>query len=153
MLLAAAVAGGLVWLISFSLDYRARAGPLHRDRARGRADLAAGPAGRAAATAGAAAGRRTTRGDDGLLLLDLAGEPAVLGLGPTGTGSASGSGPSWWTWPPTCSGPGAGSTRARSPNMPASILGDPLWQLMTRSPTRSPSRAELSRLVEALERI
>jgi hypothetical protein len=33
------------------------------------------------------------------------------------------------------------------------ILGEPLWQLMTGSPTRSPSRAELSRLVEALERI
>jgi hypothetical protein len=33
------------------------------------------------------------------------------------------------------------------------ILGEPLWQLMTGSPTRSPSRTELSRLVQALERI
>ena len=33
------------------------------------------------------------------------------------------------------------------------ILGEPLWQLITRIPTRSPSRAELSRLVDALERI
>jgi hypothetical protein len=33
------------------------------------------------------------------------------------------------------------------------ILGEPLWQLITRTPTRSPSRAELSRLVDALERI
>ena len=33
------------------------------------------------------------------------------------------------------------------------ILGEPLWTLMTAEPARSPSRAELSRLVEAIERI
>jgi hypothetical protein len=33
------------------------------------------------------------------------------------------------------------------------ILGEPLWQLMTGPPERSPSRAELSRMVAALERI
>jgi hypothetical protein len=33
------------------------------------------------------------------------------------------------------------------------ILGEPLWQLMTRPPERSPSRAELTRLVAALEQI
>jgi hypothetical protein len=39
------------------------------------------------------------------------------------------------------------------PDRARSILGEPLWQLITRTPTRSPSRAELSRLVDALERI
>jgi hypothetical protein len=39
------------------------------------------------------------------------------------------------------------------PDLARSILGEPLWQLITRTPTRSPSRAELSRLVDALERI
>jgi hypothetical protein len=33
------------------------------------------------------------------------------------------------------------------------ILGEPLWQLMTGPLERSPSRAELARMVEALERI
>ena len=33
------------------------------------------------------------------------------------------------------------------------ILGEPLWQLMTGPTERSPSRAELVRMVEALERI
>jgi hypothetical protein len=39
------------------------------------------------------------------------------------------------------------------PDRARAILGDPLWQLMTRAPARSPSPAELSRLVDALERI
>ena len=39
------------------------------------------------------------------------------------------------------------------PDRARSILGEPLWQLIIRTPTRSPSRAELSRLVDALERI
>ncbi len=39
------------------------------------------------------------------------------------------------------------------PDRARSILGEPLWQLISRTPTRSPSRAELSRLVDALERI
>jgi hypothetical protein len=39
------------------------------------------------------------------------------------------------------------------PDRARRILGEPLWQLITRTPTRSPSRAELSRLVDALERI
>ena len=39
------------------------------------------------------------------------------------------------------------------PDRARSTLGEPLWQLITRTPTRSPSRAELSRLVDALERI
>jgi hypothetical protein len=39
------------------------------------------------------------------------------------------------------------------PDRARTILGDALWQLMTRPPERSPSRAELSRLVDALERI
>jgi hypothetical protein len=39
------------------------------------------------------------------------------------------------------------------PDRARTILGEPLWQLMTRPPERSPSRAELSRLVDALERI
>ena len=39
------------------------------------------------------------------------------------------------------------------PDRARHILGEPLWQLITRTPTRSPSRAELSRLVDALERI
>ena len=39
------------------------------------------------------------------------------------------------------------------PDRARSILGEPLWQLITRTPMRSPSRAELSRLVDALERI
>jgi hypothetical protein len=39
------------------------------------------------------------------------------------------------------------------PDRARSILGEPLWQLITRTPTRSLSRAELSRLVDALERI
>ena len=39
------------------------------------------------------------------------------------------------------------------PDRARSILGEPLWQLITRTPTRSPSRAELSRLVDSLERI
>ena len=39
------------------------------------------------------------------------------------------------------------------PDRARSILGEPLWQLITRTPTRSPSRADLSRLVDALERI
>jgi hypothetical protein len=39
------------------------------------------------------------------------------------------------------------------PDRARQILGEPLWQLITRTPTRSPSRAELSRLVDALERI
>jgi hypothetical protein len=39
------------------------------------------------------------------------------------------------------------------PDQARRILGEPLWQLITRTPTRSPSRAELSRLVDALERI
>jgi hypothetical protein len=39
------------------------------------------------------------------------------------------------------------------PDRARAILGEPLWQLMTRVPERSPSRAELSRLVDALERI
>jgi hypothetical protein len=39
------------------------------------------------------------------------------------------------------------------PDRARNILGEPLWQLITRTPTRSPSRAELSRLVDALERI
>lgn len=33
------------------------------------------------------------------------------------------------------------------------ILGEPLWQLRTAPPARSPSRAELTALVAALERI
>ena len=33
------------------------------------------------------------------------------------------------------------------------ILGEPLWQLRTAPPARSPSRAELTALVTALERI
>ena len=33
------------------------------------------------------------------------------------------------------------------------ILGEPLWQLMTGPLDRSPSRAELARMVDALERI
>jgi len=39
------------------------------------------------------------------------------------------------------------------PDLARSILGEPLWQLITRTPTRSPNRAELARLVDALERI
>jgi hypothetical protein len=39
------------------------------------------------------------------------------------------------------------------PDRARTILGEPLWQLTTRPPERSPSRAELSRLVDALERI
>ena len=39
------------------------------------------------------------------------------------------------------------------PDLARSVLGEPLWQLISRTPTRSPSRAELSRLVDALERI
>jgi hypothetical protein len=39
------------------------------------------------------------------------------------------------------------------PDRARSILGEPLWQLMTGPPARSPSRAQLSRMVEALERI
>jgi hypothetical protein len=39
------------------------------------------------------------------------------------------------------------------PDRARAILGEPLWQLMTSTPARSPSRAELSRLVDALERI
>jgi hypothetical protein len=39
------------------------------------------------------------------------------------------------------------------PDLARSILGEPLWQLITRTPTRSPSRSELSRLVDTLERI
>jgi len=39
------------------------------------------------------------------------------------------------------------------PDRARQILGEPLWQLIARTPTRSPSRAELSRLVDALERI
>ena len=33
------------------------------------------------------------------------------------------------------------------------ILGEPLWTLMTAEPARSPGRSELTRLVEAIERI
>jgi hypothetical protein len=34
------------------------------------------------------------------------------------------------------------------------MLGEPLWQLLTGPPpTRSPTRAELTRLVDALERL
>lgn len=39
------------------------------------------------------------------------------------------------------------------PEHARTILGEPLWQLMAGPPTRSPGRAELSRLVEAIERI
>jgi len=39
------------------------------------------------------------------------------------------------------------------PDQARTILGAPLWQLMTGPPERSPSRAELVRMVEALERI
>jgi len=39
------------------------------------------------------------------------------------------------------------------PDRARRILGEPLWQLITRPPERSPSRAELSRLVDAMERI
>jgi hypothetical protein len=39
------------------------------------------------------------------------------------------------------------------PEHARTILGDPLWQLMTGRLERSPSRAELARMVEALERI
>jgi len=39
------------------------------------------------------------------------------------------------------------------PDLARSILGEPLWQLITRTPTRSPNWAELARLVDALERI
>ena len=39
------------------------------------------------------------------------------------------------------------------PDTARAILGDPLWTLMTGPLTRSPSRAELSRMVEAIERI
>jgi hypothetical protein len=39
------------------------------------------------------------------------------------------------------------------PDHARTILGDPLWQLMTGPLERSPSRAELARMVEALERI
>jgi hypothetical protein len=39
------------------------------------------------------------------------------------------------------------------PEQARTVLGEPLWQLMTAPPTRSPSRAELDRLVTAIERI
>jgi hypothetical protein len=39
------------------------------------------------------------------------------------------------------------------PEHARTILGDPLWQLMTGPLERSPSRAELARMVTALERI
>jgi hypothetical protein len=39
------------------------------------------------------------------------------------------------------------------PEHARTILGDPLWQLMTGRPERTPSRAELARMVEAMERI
>lgn len=39
------------------------------------------------------------------------------------------------------------------PDHARTILGEPLWQLMTGPLTRSPSRTELSRMVEAIERI
>jgi hypothetical protein len=39
------------------------------------------------------------------------------------------------------------------PDEARTILGAPLWQLMTGPIERSPSRAELARMVEALERI
>lgn len=39
------------------------------------------------------------------------------------------------------------------PDHARTILGDPLWTLMTGPLPHSPSRAELSRLVEAIERI
>lgn len=39
------------------------------------------------------------------------------------------------------------------PESARAILGDPLWQLMTGPLTRSPSRAELTRMVESIERI
>jgi hypothetical protein len=39
------------------------------------------------------------------------------------------------------------------PEHARAILGEPLWQLMAGPPTRSPSRAELSRMVAAIERI
>lgn len=39
------------------------------------------------------------------------------------------------------------------PDHARTILGDPLWTLMTGPLPRSPSRAELSRLVAAIERI
>lgn len=39
------------------------------------------------------------------------------------------------------------------PELARQILGEPLWQLLTVPPDRSPTRAELSRLVAAIERI
>jgi hypothetical protein len=39
------------------------------------------------------------------------------------------------------------------PELARQILGEPLWQLMTGPPERSPSRAALSAMVGALERI
>jgi hypothetical protein len=39
------------------------------------------------------------------------------------------------------------------PEHARTILGDPLWQLMTGPLERTPSRAELARMVEAMERI
>ena len=39
------------------------------------------------------------------------------------------------------------------PDQARTILGAPLWQLMTGPLERSPSRAELVRMIEALERI
>jgi hypothetical protein len=39
------------------------------------------------------------------------------------------------------------------PEQARTVLGDPLWTLMTAPPTRSPSRAELAALVTAIERI
>ena len=42
---------------------------------------------------------------------------------------------------------------ARQPDPARRVLGEPLWQLMTVPPARSPDRAELDRLVAAIERI
>lgn len=151
LLVVAAVAGGAVWLVAYGADYRARP------------DLCviAG-----LAVAGCARLARlvvpppdpvlplpdqSPRGD-GLLL--LTGLESRLSWGAADADRFRD------RVRPLLVGLAADRLRIRhgidpdtDPEQARAILGEPLWQLRTAPPTRSPSRAELTALVTALERI
>jgi hypothetical protein len=151
VLVAAAVAGCALWLVAFELDYRAR---LDLCVAVG---LAVGLSWRLARLAvppplpPPVAVADTPAGDGMLLLTSLESRlswgatdpdrfrervrPVLVGLATDLLSTRRGVDP------------------RTQPENARRILGEPLWQLMTGPLERNPSRAELARMVEALERI
>jgi hypothetical protein len=151
VLLAAAVAGAVLWLVAYSVDYRAG---LDLCVAAG---LAVGLSWRLARLVVppqelVAVSGPTDRPDDGLLVLSSL--ETRLSWGATDPDRfRERVRPELVALASDLLRTRRGVDPRTHPEDARRILGEPLWQLMTDPPVRSPSRAELSGLVDAMERI